>query len=421
MADSLNGIMLQFPSKYDSSETTDQIIFTNDGWKTWEKIKSHPDMKASYHGIYEYPETIVTQTFGYDKIFITHNLGKSWIEKSLPDFLKSLNSRDNFKFFNQDIYFFVVNKLISKDSGFHTSIYKTTDAGDDWEIFYDAKGGLKEIADISIINDSTLYTHGLNPLYTSNNGKKLIKKSYAYVDNDERYINNIIEFSKDEKICRGANYIFKYTGGKTLQPPRFTAPDSFQNLPLDFQLGWTAIEGANYYDLQVIEQKGFPWDEPEKAPIPNFDSTLFVNDSMLTGLSYKLTGTKYFKTYTCRLRAKNDSLTSPWLSKYFITKEDGTTVSDVPASIFNFNIYPNILELTNNFIIRYELKSNLNIKFSLYNSIGIRVADIFDGYKEDGEHTLQYTPDANLPSGTYWLRMTFNNNGALVKPVVLLR
>jgi hypothetical protein len=71
-----------------------------------------------------------------------------------------------------------------------------------------------------------------------------------------------------------------------------------------------------------------------------FDSTLFVNDSLITDTSFQLTGTKYYKEYACRIRAMSNTQKSSWIEGYWITNNDTTAVVENKNDIKS-TIYPN--------------------------------------------------------------------------------
>jgi|GEM_PF-3700086 len=86
----------------------------------------------------------------------------------------------------------------------------------------------------------------------------------------------------------------------------------------------------------------------------------------------------------------------------------------------NYYIYPNPSTLSNSININCNYRNNVNIQIELVNNLGIKVSDIFSGFKEAGEHTIQFTPDASFPSGVYWVRMIMNGTEQIVKPVVFI-
>jgi len=108
----------------------------------------------------------------------------------------------------------------------------------------------------------------------------------------------------------------------------------------------------------------------------------------------------------------------------YIAKLKDTTKVEVMDNRFSFNylqLFPNPSNISNSSYINFYLQTNVNIQIELVNNLGIKVADIFTGFKEAGEHTIQFTPDANLPSGTYWLKVIINGTEQVVKPLLIVQ
>lgn len=329
MSDSLRGVFIQFPSQDEPTETTDQIYYTDDGWKTWRKIKAHPEQIACRKINFEFPNKIVAYAWGYENIFITTDLGESWIKKrtiidDYPGYAASLPNK--FYLFNNTIFFYILTKFISDAEGDHTILFKTTDAGDTWIKLKEEKG-FSNFFNISIINDSTIYTVGWIPMFTSDNGKTWVRKYNAYFDNQEQIIIRRYHINKNRILAMIIYRLIEFRGKYTLLPPTIIEPKIVFNLPLNFTIKWTPIEGANEYELQSVEQEGFELDEPDKAPpAQNFDSVLFVHKIFDKSVNtYTFENTSYYKTYTCRMRAIGDQYISPWRAKYFVTMKENTS------------------------------------------------------------------------------------------------
>jgi hypothetical protein len=247
-------------------------------------------------------------------------------------------------------------------------IARTSNAGENWEKIYDTTGFGNEIISLSLINDSTIYAHGLNPLLTTNAGKDWIKTSNPCFDNNVTYLDQLIKFSNDYIIARSSiYYIIKYSGNMILQSPQIISPKIVDALPLDFELEWTPVEGADRYHLEIVQRDGVPFDSIR--PPVNFDTTLFFSDSNITITNYKLTGTGYFKEYSCRLRAINNSQSSPWLAKVFTTQENvGVNESKNTTDLIYINPNP-----VSDFLYIKSLKENPFDKIQIFSTLGIKV------------------------------------------------
>lgn len=108
-----------------------------------------------------------------------------------------------------------------------------------------------------------------------------------------------------------------------------------------------------------------------------------------------------------------------WVMMSLIAEENLLNVKDINFKN-SFLIYPNPI-VHNKINIYINYKSNSYIKIDLINSLGILIDKLYSNYFVAGSNTLQYTPKPNLPNGTYWLRMTINNEEIIVKPVMIAR
>jgi hypothetical protein len=86
-----------------------------------------------------------------------------------------------------------------------------------------------------------------------------------------------------------------------------------------------------------------------------------------------------------------------------------------------FEVSPNPVHITSQIFIHYFLENNVNLSLELINTLGIKIADIYSGFKEAGEHTIQFTTNDNLPTGTYWIRLIKDGKEQIVKPIVILQ
>ncbi len=58
---------------------------------------------------------------------------------------------------------------------------------------------------------------------------------------------------------------------------------------------------------------------------------------------------------------------------------------------------------------------------SLIDSIVINKKINYFFFSKDGNHTIQFTPDAYLSSGFYWLNVLVNGAAQTTSPILLLR
>ncbi len=337
MTDEQNGILVQYPSEYHTNEDTDQILITNDGWNTWTKINVHPDLLGTSHIRLFPPSTIVARNWATN-IFVTGNSGKNWTKKELPSEIKLTPVNSDFYIYDDKTFFIDGSEKLSSQSGYYSLAARSTDAGDSWDILIDTTGLGRTITSLSIINEKTIYIHGGTNLLTSNGGDTWEKYYDAYIENFKAEIHNIFHFSENRKLAIASRrYILGFFGDHTLKAPDFVEPASNYELPLDFTLEWTPIEGATHYEIEIVQRPGVPLDEP-RAPT-RYDTVLFVDESSIYQPYFKLSGTDYFKEYSCRIRAANESQTSQWNSEHFTTAKS-TKVNTIVTNA-GYKCYPN--------------------------------------------------------------------------------
>ncbi len=391
MVDSVNGILVQLPSDDEPDEKTDQIYITNDGWKTWQKINTHPEQLATFDVAYSPPNRIVTVSLGYKLIFTSDDLGKTWVKRRIPD---SLGTPWNSNFF-------VVNDTICLMFS-NTKLYRTTNAGLTWELLKQAEKS--PFLWLSLIeNDSTyiIITDDYN-FRTTDYGRNWKPVCYAYFyHNNYKNMLRVSKIFNDSNIIAGSvSVLLRYTGKKNLKPPDFIEPKPHYKLPLDFTIKWTPIVGAEKYELQIVEREGHNLEDPELAPPKNFDTTLFVHkffDS--SAISYTLTGTNYFKEYLCRIRAINSQYTSEWSSDFWVTDKATEVEPKETEKIGHLTILPNpamdYIEINFDDFNLTEAK-----ELKIYNTLGECVMII--GAIQ--EFPLQPIDVSHLPAGVYFIR-----------------
>jgi hypothetical protein len=95
-------------------------------------------------------------------------------------------------------------------------------------------------------------------------------------------------------------------------------------------------------------------------------------------------------------------------------------VLDKQKKVSDFLLFPNPISIDHNINISYSINTASKIKLDLFNSQGIKISEIFNGYKEQGEHTIQFNPPQTLPSGAYWIKMLINGESQITKPLIIM-
>ena len=185
---------------------------------------------------------------------------------------------------------------------------------------------------------------------------------------------------------------------KSLSEEHFLEKDSIYKITLE--LDYLAITFVKGHKLRIdISSSDYPMFDLN----PNSGSTLYKpSDTLIaTNLVYS---------------------NSDYPSRIISPTPEPLSVNDFNnTNDFSFKIYPNPITNDKTFNININLKQNANVSIYLYNSLGIIAGNNYSKYLNGGFHTIRYAPDANLPSGTYWLRMTINNKETIVNPVVIMR
>jgi len=409
-ADSLNGVFVHYN---DGSDSTDKIYHTNDGGLNWKIIPSPSKVFAS-----DYIKMVDVNSIllkNYEGFYRTTNLGVEWEKYDIPPEMKvNGNPMRGLKF--KDINNgWAVGSRKDNNGFFHSVIHKTEDGGKSWAKMLDSEIGILNIlVSIDFVGDSNLIAVGNSNIYTSSDGGN----SWQFQLSPpifNRWINITWVMMSDSDLAIASNEcIIRFAHKTNLLEPTFTKPDpSDTDLPLYFDLEWTPIEGAEHYHLQVIEQKAIR--DPMRPP-PNFDSVLYVNDSLITENRYKIPDIKLDKNYACRIRATNSTQQSQWTTEEFFTTEDTTGIEE-NFETEQIEITPNPVEN----ICKIKLGSGFNSMFSeikIFNTFGQEISGIV---KKEIENNSKIQLDVScLNNGVYFA--VINSNGTVrTMPFVIFK
>jgi len=173
---------------------------------------------------------------------------------------------------------------------------------------------------------------------------------------------------------------------------------------------------------QIPSQENFHWieiiDEDKVYATNGYDLVKTINGGKTWTNHTREIGTIPNKIIGIEFGSKTTGLTISRLN-YIHSNSIITNVEDKDF-VNSFIIYPNPSNLSNSFSISSNFPNHVYIQIELINNLGIKVLDIFTGFKEAGEHIIQFTPDASLPSGVYWVRMIMNGTEKVVKPVIFI-
>jgi len=176
---------------------------------------------------------------------------------------------------------------------------------------------------------------------------------------------------------------------------------------------WFGSYGYNVYDYDLVKY------DSSSNKLWNFrfgnDTTLFQINKIISS-----SDGNYLTVVDV------EDTTKDWDKHYhnviiYKIKDKILNVKKIAKNNSTLSIYPNPIIYHSTFNLSINLENNSNIKIDLINSLGIKVGKTYSDYFDVGSHTIRYTPEANLSSGTYWLRMTINNKKQIIKPVVIVR
>ncbi len=117
--------------------------------------------------------------------------------------------------------------------------------------------------------------------------------------------------------------------------------------------------------------------------------------------------------------------TSNLFISYLLVDENGDTVTSVTDE--NFSQQPISFSLRQNYpnpfnpstTISYVVKQTSNVKLIVYDSLGRRIAVLFNGEKPAGEYEIVFNAEKyNLSSGVYYYQLIQNNNYSVRKMVL---
>lgn len=396
MTDSLHGILVQLP---DTLENYDRILLTTDGWKTYKEVKTNKFYLSS-KGFYS-PPFIAVFTRA-NEFWVSKDNGNTWDTLSFPEFNKRV----------KDVYF--VSDSLWFFSGYSKAsnskiLLRTSDKGIHWDT----------LLKLQSVDPSDTLQLSIFPPFDDKHITTIINKKYAFTENfgtSWKYITPMVyhdgvEFVVllsyyDGKIGYGISVLPEglvyrgvemYTGDSILAPPKFVEPKGYYKIPMDFTIKWTNVEGADSYRLQIAEGPGVDFEKPE-MPLPSFETDLII-DTSLTDTTFQMKNTKYYRTYYCRILAKNEKYTSAWVSKYFVTiNQPNSVVEPIPISKPSLIIQKHKLNDEEKFLYEMLYRS------TLYNIFGVAICNACN------ESDIK-----KLPSGVYFLR----NNKQFIKILVL--
>ncbi len=188
-----------------------------------------------------------------------------------------------------------------------------------------------------------------------------------------------------------------------IAPPNLIYPSNgLNNVSINAELIWDAVEKAEKYRLQVSSGVGY---------------NVIILDTIIQDTSFKLLNLQANRRHNFRVTSYFDNVESVYsLSNYFITENPGSIEKGKPNNLF-MNCYPN------------PIKSNANINFNINSgnvmielidaSSGRIVSRLLNEYRQDGFYILELNAE-KYATGAYLLRI-INNGNTLIKSVSIVK
>ena len=90
------------------------------------------------------------------------------------------------------------------------------------------------------------------------------------------------------------------------------------------------------------------------------------------------------------------------------------TITD--KSIFDYKLYPNpVNEYTT---IEYSLNDQSNVSIEIFDLLGKKIANVFEGKQNAGTYKVLYEPNS-MTNGIYLCKVSINNNSVVKKMTIV--
>ncbi len=181
---------------------------------------------------------------------------------------------------------------------------------------------------------------------------------------------------------------------KMLAPVLLYPQDDEENLDLDVTFRWSKIENADDYLFQLSRS-----------------STFFttVSEVAVTDTFYTVSGLAENKRYYWRLKTQREGNESDISEVSRFRTKTITDVSELEGVPTNFEVlqnYPNPFNPSTN--IKFGLPNSGYIQVAGYNMLGEKIADIYEGNKPEGYHSVSWNA-GNLSSGVYIVKINYTS------------
>lgn len=238
--------------------------------------------------------------------------------------------------------------------------------------------------------------------------KELKDTSYQLTQgltNGNKYYWRVVAYNADGIPSKYSDVWIFNTKEVIPDPPVITYPNANDNnVNRCAMYRWTEINEAIYYNLQI-------------STTDKFDaSSIVVDKKELTDNRYELTmeqALEKFTNYYCRVNASiNAETTTKWSEIVsYKTNDRFTSIEDTEISGAVVTCFPN--PVINKLNISINSDRNNNATIEIYNILGMKIKDLFNGVLEVGTNNYIFNSDGLL-EGIYFCKVVVGNNYKII-------
>jgi len=211
-----------------------------------------------------------------------------------------------------------------------------------------------------------------------------------------------------EQAESGWSDIWSFLTESGLVAPALVSPQNNANdVAQDLILNWSAVEGADNYNLQVSKDPSFDDYSGEANPV-------IIDAESIAELNYQYKFDRKTQYYW-RVNQNTDGVQSAWSEAWAFTTDDVYGVRD-DNSVEYFTCNPN--PTGGEAVIAFSVKGERMISIAIYNSLGQELLKPIDNTMLNGNHSLKVALDGYTP-GIYIIKLTSGNDVRSIKLVLV--
>jgi photosystem II stability/assembly factor-like uncharacterized protein len=319
----------------------DSLLITNDAWISWSAIPLPIESYESVNLFYFEDNTIIIlskQDNGGERFLKTTDYGENW-EESM-DFT-SVAKRITTSHFTSSKKGWAFGYMGNMFEFYKLVFLKTSDGGMTWESKFDTTfdgAFYLSYADFCDENNG-MVTNQLGPYFVTSDGGETwqTQKLYPTINFPDPNLYSLAYTSKNNIVLTNmAWHIFHYSGESELKFPILEFEYDWSKDKHSAFYHWTPIEGADSYDLQIVEteRNAEVWNG-NFEDLDIFEEIYDFNDT-----EYKIENLSFNKKYSARVRAKNSSEDSRWARIVLFVTLESPIKLPAPTQMYpEFGVY----------------------------------------------------------------------------------